>query len=156
QPVPTTPQDVTPTDGPAPVATSGPAWVLAHLVNSAFRAAAVKLPKPEIVEAEPLTVPASSKHAWKVTIRLHGGPRLVGVRKTAGARRRQLACPWMRSQCAGDGQVRLVSGGPGEGAWLRRGADVQGRRVDFDQACVDSTITNTAGPVPALTALERL
>ncbi|MDN5688857.1 MAG: hypothetical protein L0G94_19575, partial [Brachybacterium sp.] len=69
QPVPTTPQDVTPDDSPGPVATSGPAWVLAHQVNTAFRAAAVKLPKPEIVEAEPLTVAASSKHAWKVTIR---------------------------------------------------------------------------------------
>ena len=156
QPVPTTPQDVTPTDGPAPVATSGPAWVLAHLVNSAFRAAAVKLPKPEIVEAEPLTVPASSKHAWKVTIRLHGGTTLVDVRKKADAIRSQLACPWMRIQSAADGQVRLFIGDPGEGAWLRRGADVQVRRVDFDQAFVDSTITNTSGTVPTLTALERL
>src|SRR5690625_8047363 len=37
-----------------------------------------------------------------------------------------------------------------------RGADVQVRRVDFDQAFVDSTITNTSGAVPTLTALERL
>src|SRR5690625_7605584 len=36
-----------------------------------------------------------------------------------------------------------------------RGADVQVRRVDFDQAFVDSTITNTSGAVPTLTALER-
>ncbi|WP_157773471.1 FtsK/SpoIIIE domain-containing protein [Brachybacterium vulturis] len=156
QPVPTTPQDVTPDDSPGPVATSGPAWVLAHQVNTAFRAPAVKLPKPEIVEAEPLTVSASSKHAWKVTIRLHGGTTLVDVRKKADAIRSQLACPWMRIQSASDGQVTLFIGDPGGGAKLRRGADVQIRRVDFDQAFVDSTIANTSGAVPALTALERL
>src|SRR5699024_5435296 len=102
QPVPTTPQDVTPDEQPGPVSTSAPAWVLAHQVNTAFRAAAVKLPKPEIVDAEPLTVPASSKHAWKVTIRLHSGTTLVDVRKKADAIRSQLACPWMRIQPAAD------------------------------------------------------
>src|SRR5699024_4060963 len=96
------------------------------------------------------------KHAWKVTIRLHGGTTLVDVRKKADAIRSQLACPWMRIQSAADGQVRLFIGDPGEGARLRRGADVQVRRVDFDQAFVDSTITNTSGAVPTLTALERL
>lgn len=156
QPVPTTPQDVTPDDTPGPVATSAPAWVLAHQVNTAFRAAAVKLPKPEIVEAEPLTVSASSKHAWKVTLRLHGGTTLVDVRKKADAIRSQLACPWMRIQSATDGQVTLFIGDPGDGAKLRRGADVQIRRVDFDQAFIDSTITNTSGAVPTLTTLERL
>jgi|GEM_PF-1508099 len=156
QPVPTTPQDVTPDEQPGPVSTSAPAWVLAHQVNTAFRAAAVKLPKPEIVDAEPLTVPASSKHAWKVTIRLHSGTTLVDVRKKADAIRSQLACPWMRIQPAADGQVTLFIGDLGQGARLRRGADVQVRRVDFDQAFVDSTITNTSGAVPTLTALERL
>ncbi|HLR95218.1 MAG TPA: FtsK/SpoIIIE domain-containing protein, partial [Jiangellaceae bacterium] len=156
QPVPTTPQDVTPDESPGPVATSAPAWVLAHQINTAFRAPAVKLPKPEIVDAEALTVPASSKHAWKVTVRLHGGTTLVEVRKKADAIRSQLACPWMRIQPAGDGQVTLFIGDPGQGARLRRGADVQVRRVDFDQAFVDSTITNTSGDVPCLTALERL
>ena len=156
RPVPTTPQDVTPDDSPGPVATSAPAWVLAHQVNTAFRAPAVKLPKPEIVEAEPLTVSASSKHAWKVTIRLHGGTTLVDVRKKADAIRSQLACPWMRIQSASDGQVTLFIGDPGGAAKLRRGADVQIRRVDFDQAFIDSTIANTSGAVPALTALERL
>lgn len=155
-PVPTAPQDVTPDEAPGPVATSGPAWVLAHQINTAFRAPAVKLAKPEIVEAEPLTVPASSKHAWKVTIRLHGGTTLVDVRKKADAIRSQLACPWMRIQSASDGQVTLFIGDPGQGAKLRRGADVQIRRVDFDQAFIDSTITNTSGAVPTLTALERL
>src|SRR5699024_10367997 len=154
-PPPTPPHAGAPDEQPAPVSTSAPAWVLAHQVNTAFRAAAVKLPKPEIVDAEPLTVSASSKHAWKVTIRLHSGTTLVDVRKKADAIRSQLACPWMRIQPAADGQVTLFIGDLGQGARLRRGADVQVRRVDFDQAFVDSIITNTSGAVPTLTALER-
>ncbi|UQN30541.1 FtsK/SpoIIIE domain-containing protein [Brachybacterium kimchii] len=156
QPVPTTPQDVTPTDGPAPVATSAPAWVLSHLVNIAFRASNVKLPKPEIVSADPLTQASSSKHAWKVTLRLHGGTTLADVRKKADAIRSQLACPWMRIKDAGDGEVTVYMGDPGSGAKLRRGAEVEIRSVDFDQAFVDSNITNLSGIVPALTSIERL
>ncbi|MGP5672878.1 FtsK/SpoIIIE domain-containing protein [Brachybacterium alimentarium] len=155
-PVPTTPQDVTPPQGTTPVATSASAWVLAHLINSAFRAAAVKLPKPELVEAEALTLPASSKHAWKVTLRLHGGTTLVDVRKKADAIRSQLACPWMRLSSPRDGEVTLYIGDPGPGAKLRRGAEVEVRRVDFDQAFVDSNITNLSGTVPTLTKLETL
>lgn len=156
QPVPTTPQDVTPAERPQPVATSASAWVLAHQINVAFRAANVKLPKPELVSAEPLTLPASSKHAWKVTIRLHGGTTLVDVRKKADALRSQLACPWMRIKDAEDGQVTLYLGDPGAGAKLRRGAEVEIRRVDFDQAFVDSNITNLSGSVPTLTSIDRL
>ncbi|GAA1490970.1 FtsK/SpoIIIE domain-containing protein [Brachybacterium sacelli] len=156
QPVPTTPQDVSPAEQAGPVSTSASAWVLAHQINSAFRAAGVKLPKPEVVDAEALTLPASSKHAWKVTIRLHGGTTLVDVRKKADAIRSQLTCPWMRIQSAGDGQVTLYIGDPGPGAKLRRGADVQVRRVDFDQAFVDSNITNLSGAVPELTKMEAL
>lgn len=155
-PVPTTPQDVTPPQGTTPVATSASAWVLAHLINSAFRAAAVKLPKPELVETEALTLPASSKHAWKVTLRLHGGTTLVDVRKKADAIRSQLACPWMRLSSPRDGEVTLYIGDPGPGAKLRRGAEVEVRRVDFDQAFVDSNITNLSGIVPTLTKLETL
>ncbi|MFI8778086.1 FtsK/SpoIIIE domain-containing protein [Brachybacterium paraconglomeratum] len=155
-PVPTTPQDVAPPQGSAPVATSAAAWVLAHLINTAFRAPAVKLPKPELVQTEPLTVPASSKHAWKVTLRLHGGTTLIDVRKKADAIRSQLACPWMRLASPRDGEVTLYIGDPGPGAKLRRGAEVEVRRVDFDQAFVDSNITNLSGAVPTLTKLEAL
>lgn len=155
-PVPTTPQDVAPPQGATPVATSASAWVLAHLINSAFRAAAVKLPKPELVETEALTLPASSKHAWKVTLRLHGGTTLVDVRKKADAIRSQLACPWMRLSSPRDGEVTLYIGDPGPGAKLRRGAEVEVRRVDFDQAFVDSNIANLSGAVPTLTKLETL
>lgn len=155
-PVPTTPQDVTPPERATPVANSASAWILAHLINSAFRAAAVKLPKPELVETEALTLPASSKHAWKVTLRLHGGTTLVDVRKKADAIRSQLACPWMRLSSPRDGEVTLYIGDPGPGAKLRRGAEVEVRRVDFDQAFVDSNITNLSGTVPTLTKLETL
>ncbi|MGP9736523.1 FtsK/SpoIIIE domain-containing protein [Brachybacterium sp. AOP42-C2-15] len=155
-PVPTTPQDVAPPQGAAPVATSASAWMLAHLINSAFRAAAVKMPKPELVETEALTMPASSKHAWKVTLRLHGGTTLVDVRKKADAIRSQLACPWMRLASPRDGEVTLYIGDPGPGAKLRCGAEVEVRRVDFDQAFVDSNITNLSGSVPTLTKLETL
>lgn len=155
-PVPTTPQDVTPTPEPTPVATSASAWVLAHLINTAFRAPAVKLPKPELVDTEPLTVPGSSKHAWKVTLRLHGGTTLIDVRKKADAIRSQLACPWMRLSSPRDGEVTLYIGDLGPGAKLRRGAEVEVRRVDFDQAFVDSNITNLSGAVPTLTKLEPL
>ncbi|MGP9684000.1 FtsK/SpoIIIE domain-containing protein [Brachybacterium sp. AOP3-A1-3] len=155
-PVPTTPQDVAPPQGATPVATSASAWILAHLLNSAFRAAAVKLPKPELVETEALTLPASSKHAWKVTLRLHGGTTLVDVRKKADAIRSQLACPWMRLSSPRDGEVNLYIGDPELGAKLRRGAEVEVRRIDFDQAFVDSNITNLSGAVPALTKLETL
>lgn len=155
-PVPTTPQDVAPPQGATPVATSASAWVLAYLINGAFRAAAVKLPKPELVETEALTLPASSKHAWKVTLRLHGGTTLVDVRKKADAIRSQLACPWMRLSSPRDGEVTLYIGDPEPGAQLRRGAEVEVRRVDFDQAFVDSNITNLSGAVPALTKLETL
>lgn len=156
QPVPTTPQDVTPAEATEQVSTSASAWVLAHQVNLAFRAANVKLPKPELVAAESLTLPTSSKHAWKITIRLHGGTTLVDVRKKADALRSQLACPWMRIKDAGDGQVTLYLGDPGPGAKLRRGAEVEIRRVDFDQAFVDSSITNLSGIVPTLASIDRL
>lgn len=88
-------------------------WVIAGMMNKAFEA--VKLRRPEVVEARALTLPEPSRgpHLWRIQLRLHDGVTLADVRSAGGKLRQALGVPWLRVAEAADGVTIFAGGDPG-------------------------------------------
>lgn len=154
--VPERPQEVAPAERSRGIDTDASSWVIAHLVNQAFTAKAVKLPKPEISAAECLTMPASPRHVWKVRLSLYGATTLADIRKKADSIQAQLGAPWLRVREDEDGEVWLYMGDPSSSAKFRRGGENEIANLDFEQAWLDSSVKNRSGRTPQLVKMEPL
>ena len=154
--VPERPQEVAPAERARGIDTDASSWVIAHLVNQAFTAKAVKLPKPEISAAECLTMPASPRHVWKVRLSLYGATTLADIRKKADSIQAQLGAPWLRVREDEDGEVWLYMGDPSSSAKFRRGGENEIANLDFEQAWLDSSVKNRSGRTPQLVKMEPL
>lgn len=154
--VPERPQEVVPAERQRGIETDASSWVIAHLINQAFTAKAVKLPKPEISAAECLTVPASPRHVWKVRLTLYGATTLADIRKKADSIQAQLGAPWLRVREDEDGEVWIYMGDPSSSAKFRRGGEKEVANLDFEQAWLDSSVKNRSGRTPQLVKMEPL
>lgn len=154
--VPERPQEVAPAERARGIDTDASSWVIAHLVNQAFTAKAVKLPKPEISAAECLTMPASPRHVWKVRLSLYGATTLADIRKKADSIQAQLGAPWLRVREDEEGEVWLYMGDPSSSAKFRRGGENEIANLDFEQAWLDSSVKNRSGRTPQLVKMEPL
>lgn len=145
--VPTSPDRVPPAEAAS--------WVLAGQVNAAFDD--LRLARPEIVEATPLTTPRSTAQLWQVTLQLYGGVTAADVRGRSERLRKALQVPWLRVEDTAKG-VTLYVGAEPSGVELkdRRGDTLRLSALDWDQAWQDAGVVGSNGDVPHLTGLARL
>ncbi|MDQ2739382.1 MAG: hypothetical protein M3Y35_12390, partial [Actinomycetota bacterium] len=131
-------------------------WVIAGKMNAAFTNG--RLARPEVISAKPLTSPASSKHIWKIAVRLYGGVTLAEV---VGARRKlqeALGVTWLRVEPREQDGCVIYAGAPPASVKLLspRRDELTLAALDWDQAFLDSGVTGAGGHLPRLTATDHL
>lgn len=92
QQTPTSPMSLTP---PRNNDTTAQEWILAGAINRAFDA--TKLPRPELIQARPLTAPTAGKHLWEIRLRLYDSLTVPLIRKNAQQIGAAIQCPWIRA-----------------------------------------------------------
>ena len=145
--VPTSPDRVPPSDAAS--------WVLAGQVNAAFDD--LRLARPEVVEAVPLTITHSKAHIWQITLKLYGGVTAADVRERSERLRRALGAPWLRVEDARGGVTLYVGAEPSAVELKDRRSDaLRLSALDWDQAWQDAGVLGSNGDVPHLADLGRL
>ncbi|MFB9713944.1 LAGLIDADG family homing endonuclease [Arthrobacter methylotrophus] len=148
--VPAKPDDL------APVPRSdAPKWVLAGLVNQAFKAARLA-DRPEIAAVTCLTKPESRQHIWKIELRLYGGVTLAQVRTAAQTIRQHWASEWLRVAAAQDGCTIVVGARPSKVQLASPRHEQYLASLDWEQAFLDSGVSGTGGLLPTLTSVGSL
>lgn len=74
--------------------TTAQAWILAGLVNRGFDA--LKMPRPETINARPLTTNTTPKHLWEIRLRLYDTLTVPDVRRATMKLASALRCQWLR------------------------------------------------------------
>lgn len=91
RPAPDTPAELPPSrDGD----TTAQQWILAGQINRAFDN--LKLPRPELAAARPLTPTTATKHLWETRLRLYDSVTVQDLRKNTSRLASALRCPWVR------------------------------------------------------------
>ncbi|MBG0738814.1 cell division protein FtsK [Paeniglutamicibacter antarcticus] len=148
--VPAKPDDL------APVPRSeGPKWVLAGLVNQAFKAAKLS-DRPEIAAVTCLTKPESRQHIWKIDLRLYGGVTLNDVRGMAQRIRQHWASDWLRVAAAQDGCTIVVGARPSKVQLASPRHEQYLESLNWDQVFLDSGISGIGGMMPVLTNVDHM
>lgn len=153
-PVPTSPTEVTP-----PSVGRGDldacAWVLAWQLNRAFTS--VRLARPALLAAEPVTEPGSREHIWRMVLRLQGGNTISDVRNKAGNIASSLGTDWFRVEPAPDGCV-IVAGAHHAGVSLARGQEGLNyvTRLDWEQAFQVCGVVGSGGLLPRLVRVGQV
>ncbi|WP_427019368.1 LAGLIDADG family homing endonuclease (plasmid) [Pseudarthrobacter sp. P1] len=148
--VPAKPDDL------APVPRSdAPRWVLAGLINQAFKAAKLA-DRPAIAAATCLTKPESRQHIWKIDLRLYGGVTLKDVRGMADRIRQHWASGWLRVAAAPDGCTIVVGARPSKVQLASPRHEQYLAALDWEQAFLDSGVSGTGGLMPVLTNVGHL
>ena len=130
-------------------------WVLAGQVNAAFDD--VRLARPEVAEAVPLSAERSKAHLWRITLQLYEGVTAADVRARAERIRRALHVPWLRVEDAPGGVTCYVGADPGTVELANPKRDVLAlAALDWDQAWSDVGVVGSDGDVPHLSSLGRL
>ncbi|MDA8317627.1 MAG: FtsK/SpoIIIE domain-containing protein [Actinomycetota bacterium] len=130
-------------------------WVLAGQVAAAFDD--VRLARPEVVEAVPLSAERSKAYLWRITLQLYGGVTAADVRARAERIRRALHVPWLRVEDAPGGVTCYVGADPAAVELANPKKDaLRLAALDWDQAWADVGVVGSDGDVPHLQALGRL
>lgn len=190
QPVPASPDTLAPSPSTAPTTSGGLAdqrpgrpgvveernlaqkWVLAGMVNKAFKAA--RLAQPELLEARCLTLGAGERpgqgrrgqpaapaggrsgHIWHLSVRLMDGVTLPDVRAAAGRMRISLGAAWLRVTSSEDGCVIVVGASPKTAALTRESDRDMLIALDWEQAWLDAKVAGASGMTPQLTSASTL
>lgn len=101
--LPITPQGVIPSDDDMAAG-----WLLAGLVDTAFDK--VKLARPQLIDATPITAPTSSSHLWKLKFKLYGAVTADDVLRNAEKLKTFIDVDYFRVVDTGDRCVTLVAG----------------------------------------------
>jgi S-DNA-T family DNA segregation ATPase FtsK/SpoIIIE len=148
--VPAKPDDL------APVPRSdAPRWVLAGLVNQAFKAAKLS-DRPEIAAVTCLTKPESRQHIWKIDLRLYGGVTLNDVRGMAQRIKQHWASDWLRVSAAQDGCTIVVGARPSKVQLASPRHEQYLESLNWDQVFLDSGISGIGGMMPVLTNVGHM
>lgn len=148
--VPAKPDDL------APVPRSeAPKWVLAGLINQAFKAAKLA-DRPEIAAVTCLTKPESRQHIWKIDLRLYGGVTLNDVRGMAQRIRQHWASEWLRVAAAQDGCTIVVGARPSKVQLASPRHEQYLESLNWDQVFLDSGISGIGGMMPVLTSVDHM
>ncbi|MGP5048091.1 FtsK/SpoIIIE domain-containing protein [Glutamicibacter ardleyensis] len=148
--IPASPQQLAPSPGE-----KAPTWVLAGLLNRAFKSA--RLARPELVQASCLTSQRATKHIWKMDVYLHDGVTLTEVRSSAMKLRSALGCSWLRVAEHPDGCTIIAGGTPNHDILVNPDRDeTYLEQLNWDQMFLDSGLYGTEGRLPRLTAISSL
>ena len=148
--VPAKPDDL------APVPRSdAPRWVLAGLVNQAFKAARLA-DRPEIASVTCLTKPESRQHIWQIDLRLYGGVTLNDVRGMAQRIKQHWASDWLRVAAAQDGCTIVVGARPSKVLLSSPRHEQYLESLNWDQVFLDSGISGIGGLMPKLTNVDHM
>ena len=132
-------------------------WILQHMVNIAFDS--VRLARPEVVTAKPLTAPGSPRAIWDIHLRLFGAVTLADVKKNIAKIRNAMgATPWVRVTAAEDG-CRIIAGE----LPTSEDVDFPSRReeelctaLNWEQAFSDAKVSGPNGESPQLVSAEPM
>ncbi|MGP5523347.1 FtsK/SpoIIIE domain-containing protein [Glutamicibacter arilaitensis] len=148
--VPTTPELL----APAPNE-KAPAWVLAGMLNKAFKSA--RLTRPELIQATCLTSQRARKHIWKMDVYLHDGATLTEVRSSALKLRSALGCSWLRVTEHPDGCTIIAGGVPNHDDLANPDRDeMYLEQLTWDQHFLDAGIYGKEGRLPRITGISAL
>lgn len=142
-------------DSNSPRANLAQTWVLAGRINEAFDA--IRLARPEVISARPLTPSASrSGHVWEVKLRLYGSVTQDDVRNKAKKLRELLGdVPWFR--VAYDSQAAyLYMGADPSGVTLRDENRDRARVVELDwsESFNSAKLVGNDGTLPQMRRTE--
>lgn len=173
QGVPTRPDDLIPPEERGRTASQAHHWVLAGLLNDAFRAA--KLSQPELISAEAMTAgfmpgrparpgrptpvgtgPRQRKHIWALHVRLYGADTLKSVREAAEKIRTSWSSAWLRVDSHDEGVMIYVGHTPSEVAFISDKQMAQVDRLDWEQVFLDSKLASVLGVTPKLVSSTLL
>lgn len=132
-----------------------PAWVLAGLLNRAFKSA--RLARPELIQASCLTSARARKHIWKMDVYLHDGVTLPEVRSNAMKLRSALGCSWLRVTEHSDGCTIIAGGTPNHDDLANPDRDeMYLEQLNWDQMFLDAGIYGIEGRLPRLSNISSL
>jgi hypothetical protein len=153
QSVPTSPRNLSPS---ATRASDPEKWVLTDMVERAFVSS--KLPRPQVSEVRPLTLPDARENIWHVTMRLYDGATLESVRLAQTKLASALSVPWLRiSKGRREGFIDITMGAIPAKAEIGSQRDQElATSLDWEQAWVDANILGAGGLVPRLLSSGHL
>ncbi|MCU6481916.1 FtsK/SpoIIIE domain-containing protein [Arthrobacter sp. A2-55] len=149
-PVPTRPDDLPPNPG-----SEAPKWLLAGLINHAFRVSRLA-ERPEVAAVTCLTKPESRRHIWRIDLRLYGGVTLAEVRGAAQKIRQHWSSEWLRITDSPDGCSIFVGAKPAKVKLTNPRQEKLLAALDWDQAFLDSKVSGIGGFMPKLANVSHL
>lgn len=150
QAVPETPDSLVPMPGPDQTPN---VWVLTGRVTDAFKAAGLR--QPSVYAAQPLTVPSSPGHIWRIGVRFDSGVTLADVRGRAERIRSTMGCEWLRIQEAEEGCFLVVGASPARARVHPRFIqDVTD--LDWQQFFLDVGVLGRSGIAPKVIGVDHL
>lgn len=140
----------------APSGNDASKWVLAGLVNDAFRVARLA-ERPDIARVTCLTDRKSRKHIWKIDLYLRGGVTLAEVRGAANKFKTHWGTKWLRiGHDQNEGTVSIVAGEHPTKATVSPAHLKYVTKLEWDQVFLDSSVSGLSGVLPRLEATSTL
>lgn len=148
--IPTSPEALAPVRGE-----KAPTWVLAGLLNRAFKSA--RLARPELISATCLTVPHARKHIWKMDVALYDGVVLEEVLTRSTKLRVALGCSWLRITQHPKGCTIVAGATPAQDALEHPDRDEKYlEQLNWDQYFIDAGFYGKEGRLPQITNVSVL
>jgi S-DNA-T family DNA segregation ATPase FtsK/SpoIIIE len=159
--IPVKPELVRPVPGPDGGTRGGseaPNWILAGLVNQAFKAA--RLPQPEMVSADSLSgvgtgMRAVSSNLWRIQLRLYGGATLSDVRAQTRRIQESLATEWLRIVERPDGCTIVMGANPRKLKITDQSTRDYIENLNWQQAWEAAKVVGLGGKMPKLVSTKQ-
>ncbi|MGP4994546.1 FtsK/SpoIIIE domain-containing protein [Glutamicibacter ardleyensis] len=148
--IPASPELLAPSPGE-----QAPSWILAGLLNKAFKSA--RLARPELIQASCLTLPRAKGHIWKMDVFLHDGVTLSEVRGYSPKLRSALGCSWLRIATHPDGCTIIAGAIPNHDDLANPSRDeMYLEQLNWDQMFINAGLHGIDGRLPRLTGVSVL
>lgn len=129
-------------------------WVLAGVINDAFKAG--RLARPELYKVRCLTEPTSRGHIWAMHVRLYDGVTLADVRGAMHRLRGDMGSEWLRVEEAPDGCTIVAGVHPNKAKIITEADEKWVVSLDWEQAFLDAKVVGVGGITPTLRKVDRI